>query len=516
MGIKYNVNVLQVVNNEKEVNVELDDLVIRVKNRFKQLKSKLYDVDYSDYKWSDSDGLSLSISGMVPVSKIKITLDKPVEKPTRSFIKYYLNDLPVEVELSNDITFNRNVIVITSKLLSNISVASIDNDKFRGLPVKDLKIDAATYQFPFLENIDATIEKVEFELYDLERTLMQVEYSKNINITSFKNVENIIESTIGPGSVLWSGDKYFYKSQEFKQNVNIAKGTKIYFGEGVTVTVLGKVTALGTEREPISFSSLSENKQWGAFVVKGDGANVSFLKHCIFKNGSGSKGKLYEYTAMFSVHGVKGLNVESCGFYDSHISDDMVHVIYSDVKFINTKFVRAFSDALDVDISNVVIDNCEFYDSGNDAVDLMETDALIINTKFINSADKGVSIGEGSKLRAENNYIKGGGIGMQSKDSSIAYVYNSSFISNKIAVDAYHKNWRYGVGGSMFLDECTFENNVSGVTIGKKSKITIRGGDMGDMLTLENDFVFTETDLLRYDLKKFPFVSKSLALEKYN
>jgi len=214
-------------------------------------------------------------------------------------------------------------------------------------------------------------------------------------------------------------------------------------------------------------------KPWNALVLKDSGANGSVFKYCTFQDGSGVKSDLYEYTAMLSIHNVKDLLVDKCEFTNNHKTDDMVHVIYSDVVFRNTKFVRSLSDALDVDISNVIVDRCEFLDSGNDSIDLMTSNAIVTNTTFLNSKDKGISIGEGSNLLAINNVIKNNEIGMQSKDTSKAYIYDTSFIGNKKAVDAYHKNWRYSEGGEITLDNSLFENNIVNATVGKKSKVII-------------------------------------------
>ena len=233
------------------------------------------------------------------------------------------------------------------------------------------------------------------------------------------------------------------------------------------------MTAIGTKERPITFEAKDSAKPWGAFVLKDSKANGSIFKYSIFKDGSGNKGNLYEYTAMFSVHNVKNLLVENSQFYDSHETDDMVHLVYSDAIFKNTKFVRSLSDALDVDISNVIIDNCEFIESGNDSIDLMTSNAIVKNTTFIKSADKAISIGESSNLLAVGNLVKFSEIGMQSKDTSKAYIYDTSFIGNKKAVDAYHKNWRYSEGGTITLDNTIFKDNLINATVGKKSKVII-------------------------------------------
>ena len=271
---------------------------------------------------------------------------------------------------------------------------------------------------------------------------------------------------------------------------------------------------MGTKEHPIIFEAKDKTKPWNTFVLKDARANGSIFKHCIFKDGSGDKGDLYEYTAMFSVHNVKNLLVEDCEFYDSHRTDDMVHVIYSDASFKNTKFIRSLSDALDVDISNLRVDNCEFIDSGNDAIDLMTTNAIVTNTKFTNSVDKGISIGEGSNLLAINNYIKNSEIGMQSKDTSKAYIYNTSFIANKKAVDAYHKNLRYNKGGTIYLQNCILNKNIINTTVGKKSMVTLNNTiidtpeNIDKSSLLKKKIIISNDKFIMYNLKNKLFENK--------
>ena len=62
-----------------------------------------------------------------------------------------------------------------------------------------------------------------------------------------------------------------------------------------------------TKDRPITFEAKDKAKPWGAFALKDSKANDSIFKYCIFSDGSGDKGDLYEYTAMFSVHNVKNL-----------------------------------------------------------------------------------------------------------------------------------------------------------------------------------------------------------------
>ena len=104
---------------------------------------------------------------------------------------------------------------------------------------------------------------------------------------------------------------------------------------------------------------------------------------------------------------------------------------------------------------------------------------------------------------------------MQSKDSSKAYIYNTSLIGNNKAVDAYHKNWRYGEGGTIFLDKCRLEKNISNATADKKSKIVINDsiidtpGNFDTKSIREKKIVISNDSFINYDLKESLFKDKT-------
>lgn len=451
----------------KQVNKALDAFRERIINRFSLVKKIFVSgVDKSNYKYMLKDGvLRLSVSGNKLIKKIIIGM-KEFNNINNIYLSYLQSGEKIRVGIPFIINENKQVELDVDLLARTIQV------KGRPLPSStSIEYKEATYDIEGLNSND--VESVMFSILTLNNENVHARKVKNIITTEFESQQNIISKIIVKKQIIWAGIKEFNGFNTIEDDVLIEPGTRLVFKASATIKVLGKVTALGTKEKPIIFEAYDKTKPWNAFVLKDEKANGSIFKYCIFKDGSGDKGKLYEYTAMLSVHNVKDLLVENCEFYDSHKTDDMVHIVYSDATFKNTKFVRSLSDALDVDISNVVIDNCEFIDSGNDSIDLMTTNAIVTNTKFINSEDKGISIGERSNLLAINNLIKGSGIGMQSKDTSKAYVYNTSFLSNKKAVDAYHKNWRYSHGGQIYLDKCKFEDNTESISIGKKSLITI-------------------------------------------
>ena len=184
----------------------------------------------------------------------------------------------------------------------------------------------------------------------------------------------------------------------------------------------------------------------------------SRLSFCEFTGGSGLEGDLFEYSGMLSIHDVDDVRVSNCRFRDNRLVDDMVHAVYSSITFSDCMFEGAFADALDLDICTAVIERCAFHESGNDALDLMTSEVVVRDSLLRASADKGISVGERSHLFAFNDRMAGNVIGVQSKDASVAVLYNVDLQGNQKALDAYKKNWQYGTGGKIRL----YKGNVAG------------------------------------------------------
>jgi hypothetical protein len=443
---------------EKNINNQID----KIKEYF------LGNIKYENYKYAvHKKNIRLSIKGNKLINRINLKFSKNhlSKDITISYLQAnnFVNfNISHALEISNNKEYNLNI-----QLLPHASFSKIDGGNI-------INFTEATYDLELVGVDSEDIESVSLSFDNLLQETIEIQRVNHIEHIAFQEqLQNIIANPPITKTLNWSGEKHFKGFNTIQQNVNIAKGTTLIFEQEATLKVLGKVTAIGTADEPIIFKALDSSKPWGAFALKDERANGSVFKHVIFKDGSGDKGKLHEYTAMLSVHNVKDLVIEDCEFYDNKLTDDMVHLAYSKAKFSRTKFIRSLSDALDVDISDVIIEDCEFVNSGNDSIDLMTSNAVVINSKFSHSADKGISIGEGSKLLAINNLIENSEIGLQSKDTSIAYIYNTSFIDNNKAIDAYHKNWRYSEGGTIYVDNCNMQDNKQNATVGKKSYVVI-------------------------------------------
>ena len=422
--------------------------------------------DYG-YDIINDSTLRIKVDGSKLINQLIFTTDQAITALTDANLSFQQSNNTHTKDLLPSSTITENQVVFDVELLANNQkAASYAGSKTINSPV--------TYDINLVGLNTRQINQLQFKFNNLTDQTLVVPKNNIPDVIEFNaHINNIFEDQIDATPLVLSGEIIVAESIQYDQKVTINPGTTFLIAPNASIKFTGQVTAIGSQDKPITFKPLSDKQPWNAVVVKDVKSNGSRFAYCDFIGGSGEKGDMYEYTAMLSIHNVKDIVFDHCGFYDSKLTDDMIHVIYSEAQFINSQFVRSLSDALDADISKIVIANSEFIDSGNDSIDLMTAQAVVYNTRFIQSADKGISIGEGSELLAFNNHIENSEIGMQSKDTSVAFVYDTTFINNNKAIDAYHKNWRYSEGGKINLHQCVLTGNQENATVGKKSTLVL-------------------------------------------
>jgi hypothetical protein len=273
---------------------------------------------------------------------------------------------------------------------------------------------------------------------------------------------------------IWTGEVSLTGHNVMLNPLVIKAGTTIRLAPGATLVLKDRLTAVGTPEAPIQFLPMQKDQApWGAIVLQGHGADGTQLAHCKITGGSGSKGDLFEYSGMLSIHNVKDVYIGNCRFEKNSVVDDMLHTVYSEIRLEGVRFENAFSDAVDFDISKAQILDSYFEGSGNDAVDLMTSEVVITGTVFKHNGDKGISVGENSQLFGANNRLSGNKIGIQSKDRSSVVLFNHSFVDNKTALHAYKKNWRYGEGGRIFIAKSAIDGGGVAAQAQKRSSIVL-------------------------------------------
>jgi parallel beta-helix repeat protein len=178
---------------------------------------------------------------------------------------------------------------------------------------------------------------------------------------------------------------------------------------------------------------------------------------------------------MVNVHRADDVTFEDVLFRDNVRSDDTFHAMHSRVRVLRCHFLRANSDALDMDIASGEIRDSRFELTGGDAIDLMTSTPRIINNRITGSGDKGISIGEASRPFVFNNVIDSCTIGIEVKDRSEPVILNNIVTHNRTGLRERRKNWRYGGGGWATVAATQFAGNRTPRARDVYSRLTLIG-----------------------------------------
>lgn len=416
----------------------------------------------------EPEGINLSIGGRRPVQKLTLNYEKPIKGNISATLSYLRNDQKIVKNIIGRVSILGGRLEINIPLMCGMKVLYGKRDIENYIEVSPgyftLKVSGISE--------DNKLHEVFVERGIAER--VYAKHEKNIKKSSFYDLFNIVQAHPFNVPKRWSGTVEINGVETIDSELIVEAGTIIRMNPGAGVILKNRLIAEGTADNPIQIIPNNEGQDpWGAIVIRGEKANSSRLSHCEIAGGSGLKGDLFEYTAMFSVHDVEDIKVNNCVFRDSQKTDDMVHTVYAEIEFYDTRFERSLMDALDIDISDAFLENCYFVGSGNDSIDLMTSNAVIYDTLIEKSGDKAASVGEGSFLLAINNVFRANAIGVQVKDGSVASLYNLDLIENAHAIDAYKKNWRYNDGGNIYLYKSRVKNNEKMITADKHSTIKV-------------------------------------------
>lgn len=433
--------------------------------------------------------LELEVQGRRPIEEIELRYSAPVKGPLVAKLRWENAGGVHEADVTGKMSVQGSRILLRSGLLARHQAAIVSMDPAQahanGLIFKPARYDLVLEPRP---GTFAAGEGPQKLLEALGGALVGVRYrrtggdiweaapfSNAVTDEGVGRMELAVHADPGYPPMVISGEVALEGDRVVDSDVIIDAGTTFRMKPGANVLFLGRVFARGTAERPISFEPFEEGQEpWGVIAIKGEGSNGSEFHHCRFREGSGWKQALAEYSAMFSVHGVQDVHVVDCTFEDSRVVDDMVHGVYSFITFRRCTFRRSLADALDMDISSVIVEDCLFEESGNDSVDLMTTKAAVSDTRFIDAGDKGISVGEDSELVVLNSLMDGCLRGIEAKDKSVAIVLNSDFVNSvEIGVNAYNKNWRYDGGGTAYIYKSRFTGNAQSIVADRRSRIVV-------------------------------------------
>ncbi len=419
-------------------------------------------------------GYGIAIEGRQPVINLALRYAKVLSSKVQVTLRFLRDGEIQDIDVTKSIHISGNRLELRGKMLARFSPRIFTMLQGKVAP-NGIVVEPGYYRL-LLSGIPIENALLDIFVDRGEGGLSPAVLVDDPPVNAFDGQYALLDLLENKEPLVWQGEQTINGVVEINQDLIILPGTTVALGPSASIILRGTLIADGKADSQIKFlPAKGSNQPWGTIALQGRKCSGSRLQHCQFIGGSGyvDPAMLFEYSAMFSAHDVGKLTVLNCLFRDSHVVDDMVHVVYSDATFKQCKFENALSDALDLDISQAVVEGCVFKKSGNDAVDLMTTSAVVLACQFLNNGDKGISVGEGSDLLAINDIFVANEIGVESKDDSSAILCNVELRENGKAINAYKKNWRYSGGGRVFLFKSSIYGQDVQLMADKKSRIEV-------------------------------------------
>ena len=279
--------------------------------------------------------------------------------------------------------------------------------------------------------------------------------------------QNANDIILGPGEVTLTEDLII----SHNRTLIIKQGTTVLLDKDVSIATKGPVFIRGSEENPVNIKRLSPSDPWGAFIIYGKKSGGSRISHAHFSGGSLDRIFNVDFSGMVSIHGSDDIVIEESSFSKNIISDDLLHIVYGNVKLVNVKFYKCFSDCIDFDFVTGEVENVDIYEAGNDGIDFMTSNISLTNVNIEKALDKALSVGEASRINVDSGYINNSNIGIAIKDQSIFNLSRYKMQENHIAIDVFKKNWRYGAPGEGHLSEVKFTNNEVDLQVEKDGSL---------------------------------------------
>jgi hypothetical protein len=261
-------------------------------------------------------------------------------------------------------------------------------------------------------------------------------------------------------------------------SLRVASGTDLKMGPGVSLVVRGRFSMEGTADAPVTVGRLDPDHPWGGILVFGAAAKGSAIRYASIAGGSSDTIGLLPLLGMVNVHWTRDFVIEHTRIMDNVQSDDTLHIVHSDFRLEDVELRNCFGDCIDLDYAKGRLVNLRITGSGNDGVDFMASEVTISGLHVNGAGDKGFSVGEKSRVTARDGLIEGSQIGIAVKDASYLDLALWRLRGNRLAMDVYKNNWRYGRPGSADLADVAFEGNGSDLRVAKKGRVTVHGNSL--------------------------------------
>ncbi len=261
--------------------------------------------------------------------------------------------------------------------------------------------------------------------------------------------------------------------------LTIEEGSDVQLYSGASIVVLGRLSAVGTDSNTISFRNYPSHGKGGGLCFLGTSTAIlsatGELEHCTFTRIGGTvyksasySGAVYARYSSVSISDSALTNVTGIVLYPNYSRISFVgNVIHDTGEAINAvrcagriasnriSKINGSADGIDLDYMwtgpgdnsmmieyNIVSDGS---DVNADGIDLGTSPGVVRGNVVSNFADKGISIGEVSAPIVYNNLVVGCTEGISIKDGSTPVLMNNTIAGCSYGIRSREKNG--GAGG---------------------------------------------------------------------
>ena len=204
-------------------------------------------------------------------------------------------------------------------------------------------------------------------------------------------------------------------------NLSIGSETELLFSDSSYLIVKGSLIMDSDINYGIKLKAL-EGKWKGIYILGNSTSEPSKINNVSIQDASNLEDGILELTGALNIYdsdiSINKLKIENI------LAEDAINIVNSRFKLSNSTITNTSSDAVDIDFSTGSILNINISHSNGDALDFSGSDVNLKNINISNSRDKALSIGENSKINGDDLNLVDIGVGVATKDGSIAKLKN--------------------------------------------------------------------------------------------
>jgi hypothetical protein len=217
---------------------------------------------------------------------------------------------------------------------------------------------------------------------------------------------------LGPGRVEVSTSRVFPPGQR----VEVAPGTTLALGTGVSLVFLGPLEVHGTRLEPVRVEATGP-EAFGGLALQGPGTAGSRLRHLHIQGGDRPIWRAVTYTAALNVHDTRDVWLEDCRV-TAPAREGLHAGSVRGLRVDGLTVEDSPGDAVDLEFVEGELRDLRLLRAGDDGLDLMGGRLLLADSLLVGARGNALVAGEGCELRLVGSLLAGARVGLKVKNGA--------------------------------------------------------------------------------------------------